>query len=84
MAIQPSRPIHRDHIPGRRAGNDRLAGPGVDREVTRAALTRQHWDRGMLSDEGLLPGQARRTQYMERTNVKMVAYVVRSSYFAVS
>jgi hypothetical protein len=34
-----------------RAGNDRLARPSVDREVTRAALTRQHWDRGMLSDE---------------------------------
>jgi hypothetical protein len=33
LAIHSPLPIHRDHVSGRRAGNDRVAGPGVDREV---------------------------------------------------
>jgi hypothetical protein len=35
LALQPSHFIHRDYIPGRRTRHDRLAGPGVDREVKR-------------------------------------------------
>ena len=35
LAVQPSQPVHRNDVPGRRAGNDRLAGSLVDREVTR-------------------------------------------------
>ena len=33
LAIQPSQPVHRDDVPGHRAGNDRVAGSLVDREV---------------------------------------------------
>jgi hypothetical protein len=33
LAIQPSQPLHRDDVPSRRAGHDRVAGSGVDREV---------------------------------------------------
>src|SRR5215475_6598029 len=36
MAIYPSSRVHRHNLPSRRAGNDRLAGPGVDWEVSRA------------------------------------------------
>ena len=34
-AVHSSQPVHRDDVPSRRAGNDRVAGPGVDREVKR-------------------------------------------------
>ena len=34
LAVQSSQPVHRDNLPGRRVGNDRLAGSSVDREVT--------------------------------------------------
>ena len=33
LAVHTSQPVHRDDIPGPRAGNDRLAGSGVDWEV---------------------------------------------------
>ena len=38
LAIHPSQPIHRDDIPSRRAGNDRVVGPGLDREVRAGAV----------------------------------------------
>jgi hypothetical protein len=34
LAVHTSQSVHRDDVPSRRAGNDRLAGSGVDREVT--------------------------------------------------
>jgi hypothetical protein len=34
LAVHASQPIQRDNLPSRRAGNDRVAGPGVDREVS--------------------------------------------------
>jgi hypothetical protein len=34
-AVHPPQPFHRHDLPGHRAGNDRVAGPGVDREVKR-------------------------------------------------
>jgi hypothetical protein len=36
LVVHSSQPIHRPDDPGSRAGNDRLAGPGVDREVNGA------------------------------------------------
>ena len=33
LAIRTSQPIHRDDVPGLRAENDRVPGPGVDREM---------------------------------------------------
>jgi hypothetical protein len=33
LAIHTSQPVYRDDVPVRRAGNDRVAGPGVDLEV---------------------------------------------------
>jgi hypothetical protein len=41
LAVHPSPPIHRNNIPRRRAGNDRVAGPGVDREVKRSRFRRR-------------------------------------------
>jgi hypothetical protein len=38
FAIQPSQLVHRNYTSGRRAGNDRVAGPGVDREVMQRAV----------------------------------------------
>ena len=59
--IHPPQPIRRDDLPSRRAGNDRVAGPGVDREVTSrdvaagaamaVQVTRSRFDFGMLQDE---------------------------------
>jgi serralysin len=42
LAIQPSQPVHRDDVPGHRAGNDRVAGSLVDREVTLTFATALH------------------------------------------
>jgi hypothetical protein len=46
--LHPSQPIHPHDLPGRRAGNDRVAGPGVDWEVKR---TWRLQECGMLTDE---------------------------------
>jgi hypothetical protein len=35
LAVHSSQPVHRHHVPGRRAGDDRVAGSGLDREVRR-------------------------------------------------
>ena len=39
LAFHSSPPIHRHYLPSPRAGNDRLAGPSVDREVKRCEPT---------------------------------------------
>jgi hypothetical protein len=51
LAVQPPHPLHRNNLPRPRAGNDRVAGSLVDREAMKVAVTRQLWDRGMLSDD---------------------------------
>ena len=38
LAIHSSQPVHRDDVSSRRAGDDRVARPGVDREVRRRAV----------------------------------------------
>jgi hypothetical protein len=50
LATHTPRPIHRHDVPCHRAGNDRLAGSGVDREVRRTQSLARCWFRcGMLS-----------------------------------
>jgi hypothetical protein len=38
VTVHSSQPIHRDDVSRRRTGNDRVAGPGVDREVKRISI----------------------------------------------
>jgi hypothetical protein len=41
LAIQPSHLVHRNNVPGHRAGDDRVAGSLMDREVTYDPESRQ-------------------------------------------
>jgi hypothetical protein len=60
LAIQSPQPIHRNHIPRRRAGNERLAGPVVEREFQLSWHSVGVWARTARSVAGgFFPGRKR-------------------------
>jgi hypothetical protein len=55
LAIHPPQPVHRHDVSSRSAGNDRVAGPGLDWEVMRAGVTRLHYDWSIDLSPGMEP-----------------------------